>query len=738
MVRTGTAGSRVVPDLAAHDRPRPDADVEWWYANADLEGADGSALGLFAAFFRFRAPPEPGDGAVRHAHSLAFAFCDPARPRYVPSSFVDAALPSLALARLDAGDGPRDPRVRIAVREMLARGSVPAPDRLLSRPARVAALGLDLDYGGNRLLHTPEGGYRLVLSDPAAGTGCDLAFSPTRRARLHGDRGVSPGPDGERMTHLFAPRCRAEGLVAIDGAAPVPVRGTVWYEREHGTRSVPAAGPEPHAWTWASLSLDDGTDATVYLVDRDADGAAVRRGAVVVLASGRETRSDDATMVPVATWRSLRTFREHPVRWRILVPRAGLDLDVEAAFPDQEVRTVLSHGAFWEGCVTARGTRRGRAVAGRGWVERRAPPFPDLDAFFGAVGEEVRARATALLPLEPTDDALRAWVSSPSRPERARDLDGGQVVRALVAPIREVVDRGGKTWRSFALLAAVEAVGGDARRFASLLPLPEVLHVGSLIVDDVEDRSPRRRSGPACHVLFGEARAVNAGCAAYFLSEIPLAALDVPPAAKERVYRLWFEALRAGHVGQALDLDGLSASAALAAATGDARGLERRVLAIARLKTAVPAGTAGRIGAVLGGGTDDEVEAVGCFLEDVGLAFQVADDVLDLKGFEGARKERGGDVREGKATLPIAKALALLPADERMALWAAIAARPTDPAAISDVIARIEGCGALDAALSDARSLVDRAWAAFDPALPDSHAKAMLRAFSLYVLDRHY
>ncbi len=55
----------------------------------------------------------------------------------------------------------------------------------------------------------------------------------------------------------------------------------------------------------------------------------------------------------------------------------------------------------------------------------------------------------------------------------------------------------GKAWRSFALTASIDAVGGDSNRWKTFLPYPELLHVGSLIVDDVEDKSITRRGGPA-------------------------------------------------------------------------------------------------------------------------------------------------------------------------------------------------------------------------------------------------
>jgi geranylgeranyl pyrophosphate synthase len=264
------------------------------------------------------------------------------------------------------------------------------------------------------------------------------------------------------------------------------------------------------------------------------------------------------------------------------------------------------------------------------------------------------------------------------------------------------------------------------------------LHVGSLIVDDVEDESGWRRGGPSCHAVHGTARAINAGTAAYFLAEPPLDGDPLPADTKLRIYRLYFDALRAGHAGQALDLEDVSDLARVAAATGDTSALEQHVMAVHRLKTAVPAGMFARAGALLGGGGDLIVEKLGAFFEAVGLAFQIIDDVLDVRGFERDLKQRGEDIARGKVTLPIIKALGSLPRGERTWLWETLALREKSAAEIDAVARLLATSGALDACTALARELVENAWAELDPVLEDSQFKLMFRAFSWYVLERHY
>jgi geranylgeranyl pyrophosphate synthase len=305
-------------------------------------------------------------------------------------------------------------------------------------------------------------------------------------------------------------------------------------------------------------------------------------------------------------------------------------------------------------------------------------------------------------------------------------------------PIRQITDRGGKSWRSYAALACCDVVEGDSRKFQQWLAVPELLHVGSLIVDDVQDRSQIRRGGPTVHMMYGEPIAINSGTAAYFLAQHLLISKEISDQDKLKLYDLYFEAMRAGHAGQATDLDGLAMITDEVVESGDSELLERRILATHRLKTAAPAAALARMGAVAGGGSRAQVEAVGSFFEAVGLAFQIIDDVLNLRGFKGNLKARGEDISNGTVTLPFAKALGALPVEERRALWETLKSKPSDPLVVAATVEKLEVCGAVEACVKQARALVEDTWWRSEPHLPDSLPKIMLRAFGWYVLERHY
>jgi geranylgeranyl pyrophosphate synthase/predicted secreted hydrolase len=755
---TGRRGDKTFPadwpgpgpiDLSVQDLPHRSSTTEWWYLNTHFETADGRRLSLFAAFFRIVKGEDPDSRSVQYAHSLTWALTDADRHIYSGDSRVDPAAPKMGLERIKGGRGAHDPRLNRAISEILERGKVPTPDRIFDAPVFVDERKLDLDFGGARFSKLDDGRYRLELTNDRERVGADLTFTLRKPPTRHGDNGVVRGAAGERMFYYFIPRCEVTGTVRLEGRTQPIVKGQGWYDHEFGGPAEPErgdAGPQAKqtgtldiAWNWAAVQLDDGNDISAYSLVSVADGKTLYQWAIVSDRSGSWRAYTDMSLEPLQSWRSKRTFYDYPVRWRLRIPKVALDLSIDAAFEDQELMTTISKPAFWEGRTEVGGTWQGRPVAGLGYIERSGfEPIKTLDEFFGAVGEEVRASVAQVLPLDLTPEHAAELFAAPSREHYLDGVDVRQLSRALVAPIRCIADRGGKAWRSYAALAAIDVVGGDSRKFVQWLAVPELLHVGSLIVDDVQDRSQVRRGGPTSHGIYGDALAINAGTACYFVCQRLLVGVDLSPAAKLRIYDLYFEVMRAGHAGQALDLDGLAEATADCVRDGDSNLLERRVLATHRLKAGVPAGCLARMGAVAGGGTETQIDAVGLFFETLGIAFQIVDDVLNVRGFKRDLKARGEDVANGTITLPVAKAMGRLSAAERRWLADTLASKPKDAETIAAVIDRLESTGAVQACADQARDLVEGAWRAAEPLLADSIPKVMLRAFGWYVLERHY
>ena len=201
-----------------------------------------------------------------------------------------------------------------------------------------------------------------------------------------------------------------------------------------------------------------------------------------------------------------------------------------------------------------------------------------------------------------------------------------------------------------------------------------------------------------------------------------------------------------GHAGQALDIYGLDYMMDEVVEQGNSELLELRICAIHRLKTAVPAGTLARMGSLVGRGSAAQVEAMGKYFESVGLAFQIMDDVLNLRGLYSKESDKlkkgtvlktlGEDIMDGKVTMPVCKAMKMLTRKEREVLWNVIKSRPQDQNVVNEVIAQLEEIGAVEACVEQSDLIVEEAWAALDELIPDSFSKMMLRAFGWFVVER--
>lgn len=227
-----------------------------------------------------------------------------------------------------------------------------------------------------------------------------------------------------------------------------------------------------------------------------------------------------------------------------------------------------------------------------------------------------------------------------------------RVPAPLSGAMRHLLFPGGKRLRPVFALAAAEAVGGQARAALPLAVAVELIHTYSLVHDDLPcmDDDDWRRGRPTVHVAFDEATAVLAGDA---LQSEAFAVLAEDPIASTDPARMLFVV---GRLARAIGAEGLVGGqqddlAFEAAKSAGAGGTDHvRLASIHERKTAALFQAAIVGGAVLGGANDDERGRLEAFARDVGVAFQIADDLLDADSAEAAsilRLQGQGDARAG-------------------------------------------------------------------------------------------
>jgi len=226
------------------------------------------------------------------------------------------------------------------------------------------------------------------------------------------------------------------------------------------------------------------------------------------------------------------------------------------------------------------------------------------------------------------------------------DENGGRILDAM----RYSVFAGGKRLRPILCLAGAEAVGGDPARVVFCACAMEMVHTYSLIHDDLPamDDDDFRRGVPTSHMVYGEGMAVLAGdgllTQAMVLLCDPAETAGLDPSRVLEASQVVMKA--AGYLGmvggQAVDLASENLKPDLAT-----------VQYMHAMKTGALITASVQSGAILAGGDADQVDKLVRYGRRIGLAFQIADDLLDLEGdFDALGKTVGADQARGKMTYP--------------------------------------------------------------------------------------
>ena len=321
---------------------------------------------------------------------------------------------------------------------------------------------------------------------------------------------------------------------------------------------------------------------------------------------------------------------------------------------------------------------------------------------------------------------------------------------ATVADLATYVSRGGKRVRpTFAWLGWLGAGGTESDPLAPAVlrtcAALELLHASALIHDDIVDESPTRRGLPAAHVLFadqhrgrrwtgcpdafGRAMAILTGDLTQAWADDMIRTAGLPAAAQVRMSPVWTAMRTEVLYGQLLDL---GAQAAGAEDVDSALRVDRYKTASYTVERPL------HIGAAIAGAGDELVAAYRSFGTDIGIAFQLRDDLLGVFGDPLVTgKPSGDDIREGKRTVLLATALELAAGDPaaarflRSAIGTDVNADRLDR--VRDILV---GTGAVNRVERDITRRTDRALAALEASSATAPARDRLAAMAVAATQR--
>lgn len=317
-------------------------------------------------------------------------------------------------------------------------------------------------------------------------------------------------------------------------------------------------------------------------------------------------------------------------------------------------------------------------------------------------------------------DLVNEFIPNGSHP----DMD-----RYLYTPLLAYSQNGGKRHRPLISFAACRSVGGDMAKASSAAAAIEHFHTAALIHDDIADGAELRRGEPCLHLAEGLGLAINMGDLGLSLVNGTVAkdpSLD--DSTKVRVITELIDMTHRTIEGQALDIGWAR----------DARYdiIPEDYLVMATHKTAFYSGAVPlAIGAIIGGGTEEQVEALRSFGLATGLAFQIQDDLLNLVGSEeSTQKDFRSDITEGKRTLVVVHALQNSPDRDR--LIEILSSKEKDLAVLAEAVAIMEASGSIDYARKYAEDLTEQAKATLMEKVAPSDARELLISMADWFVSR--
>ena len=307
--------------------------------------------------------------------------------------------------------------------------------------------------------------------------------------------------------------------------------------------------------------------------------------------------------------------------------------------------------------------------------------------------------------------------------EARMNADLGSDVRTITALTDHILNAGGKRLRPAMVALAARAVCPEARedRIATVGAAVEFVHMATLVHDDVVDNTATRRGKPTVNAVFGNGVAVLSGD--YMLARaMRLLAID----GDLKIIRTVSEITIEMSEGEVMEIS----------ATGNSALPVDEYLLILHKKTAAFVEGCCRCGAVLGGASAENEEALSEYGYRLGMAFQLADDLLDYTGDPLVTgKPRGSDLRDGRATLPLLLALERVASTDCDRLLRAFGNACVPDEEVLACCSVIESCGGFESTRNAARDHVDAA-ASCVQKLPASTARDCFAALTDYVVQR--
>lgn len=300
--------------------------------------------------------------------------------------------------------------------------------------------------------------------------------------------------------------------------------------------------------------------------------------------------------------------------------------------------------------------------------------------------------------------------------------------KAFSEPFYSLFNRGGKRMRPVLCCLMHNALGGSFKDVYKFSIISEIIHTGTLIIDDIEDNSDRRRGDRAVHKIYGQEIAINSGVFIHFFPQLIIKNSNLSHFQKSVLYDVISSELTKVHLGQGMDI--------LWSKEGRFDISCDEYLQMATYKTSALLSVALKIGAILSEADERVLNKIETISEKMGIAFQIQDDILNLKPSAEWGKETGEDITEGKITYMVCDFFSRAKDSDQEIFKNILSSNAKDKTEIKKAIEILEKYKSFEKASNYAKKLIFEAKDDIDDTLEDSDYKRIFLEVLDYIIQR--
>ena len=714
------------------EKPHPESAIEWWFYHGFFEGEKIGKRFFMVTFFRHNQPKSTKETTPGLA--LVYSILNPDTGENFTRSQIDETVRKRYIELLKEKSNLEIDRdfYKILIKELEMHG-----------PARPVMLEkVSADFTGQTpdvtwdefSLRQKRDHFEITIPLLESDKSCTLQLWPvTDLFEFNSTEGSDPIEDD--MMYRCYPKLDVTGNAGSEN-----VTGKAWMDHQWGNTSWLLSSEDQDkilGWDWFGINLDDGSDIIVFILkyaktNKTIHSLAVqlKNGTGPVFLSGLHTE-------PLGYWECPRTRISYPVSWRIDIADLDLSVTFQAMVKNQEIPVSGMARSIWEGIGDVTGTMAGKEISGIARAEFYGYGFIfDFQNYLTTLADKVDKRLEEFLPKEISEKDVQKFVGQPSWQN-----EPNAITELISKPVWDMILRRGKRWRPIFGIWMQETLGKSSADYELGICLSELIHTGSLIIDDIQDQSELRRGQPSLYRKYGIDVAINAGNTLYFLPFVELMHhKHMTAEQKLRVYQIMMDTHLKAHFGQTMDIYWSKNMTVKNLSTWLQGDIESKILQMYDYKTAAgPKGIA-EVAAVLAESDEKIKNAAVDFARSFAVGFQIIDDILNFSNSDKWSKVCGEDISSGKLTYVIAKAVKILEPEKSNRLKEILCderlrrEKPT----LDEAVKLVRQSGALQESKKEAQKMSTEAWDRFANLVPNSEPKILLNMLHLKMTELAY